>query len=113
MEKKIIHYKKINDILNIEIDKDIAKKYIKIKKEIIKLEKELEPIEIKLKADTESILTSLDEKKFASNGLLVSYKEGYIQNKFDTTRFKSEKPTLYKKYVKEVPTKGSVKIEVL
>lgn len=113
MEKKYIHYKKVDSSFGIEIDKDIAKKYIKLKKEIACLEKELAPIESKLKEDSISVLSKLEEKKFTSNDIDITYIKPYIKNSFDTTRFKSEKPTLYKKYIKETNVRASVKIEVI
>lgn len=113
MEKKYIHYKKVEGNFGIEIDKDIAKKYIKLKKEIARLEKELAPIESKLKEDSISVLSKLEEKKFTSNDIDITYIKPYVKNSFDTTRFKSEKPTLYKKYIKETNVRASVKIEVL
>lgn len=113
MEKKYIHYKKVEGNFGIEIDKDIAKKYIKLKKEIARLEKELAPIESKLKEDSISVLSKLEENKFTSNDIDITYIKPYVKNSFDTTRFKSEKPTLYKKYIKETNVRASVKIEVL
>ena len=43
MNKKIVHYSKVNN--KIKIEEDTLKEYIKLTKEISKLEKKLKPIE--------------------------------------------------------------------
>ena len=73
MEKKYIHYKKVEGNFGIEIDESVAKKYIKLKKEIARLEKELAPIENKLKEDSIDVLSKLEEKKFTSNDINITY----------------------------------------
>lgn len=100
MKKKIVHYS-INNVEKITIDKEVADKYVSIKKQIADLEKELEPIEKTLKEELKVAMESVGESKFNNYGIVASIKSGYTKKTFDTTQFKTDRPNMYEKYLVE------------
>ena len=100
MKKKVVHYS-MNNVEKITIDKDIADKYVELKKRIAELEKELKPIEDVLKEELKNAMESVGESKFNNYGIVASIKSGYTKKTFDTTQFKTDRPNMYEKYLVE------------
>ena len=100
MKKKVVHYS-MNNVEKITIDKDIADKYVELKKRIADLEKELKPIEDVLKEELKDAMETIGESKFNNYGIVASIKSGYTKKTFDTTQFKTDRPNMYEKYLVE------------
>lgn len=108
MSKKIVHYanKKIS------IDKEITDKYIKLSKQLAKIEKELKPLEKQLKEELLVTMELLEKTDCTINGIVAKYKKGYVQNKLDTDRLKTDNLELYTKYLKTINVKSSLSINI-
>lgn len=100
MKKKVVHYS-MNNVEKITIDRDIADKYVELKKRIAELEMELKPIEDVLKEELKDAMESIGENKFNNYGIVASIKSGYTKKTFDTTQFKTDRPNMYEKYLVE------------
>ena len=111
MKKKVVHYS-INNVEKITIDKDVADKYVSLKKKIAELEKELKPIEDTLKEELKVAMESVGEKKFNNYGIVASIKSGYTKKTFDTTLFKTDRPNMYEKYLVEKTIDSSLSLGV-
>ena len=105
---KVVHYRKDKII----IDDEVLNKYLDLKKQVNSLIEEIEPIEKTLKAELMEVMRTLDKKKDNINGLVASFTESYVKFSIDTNRLKTEKPELYKEYLKETKISPSVSLKV-
>ena len=110
MNKKIVHYSKVNN--KIKIEEDTLKEYIKLTKEISKLEKKLKPIESQLKEELKKAMEEIGTNKYNGNGIVASITSGYVKSSLDTNALKTNDFELYSKYLKTTNVASSIKLGV-
>lgn len=104
----------MEELLKIE-DGQLRIKAIEQIKKIIEFEKykaEMEYQEKMLKAELLEKMTELDIKKFITEGLSATIKEGCTRTTIDTKRLKEECPEIYEAYSKTTEVKPSLILTV-
>ena len=96
----------------IQIDEEIAKKYINLCKKIAKLESELIPLENMIKEQCINIMKKNNIDSFLSNGINGKYIHENMRKVLDTTKLKTEKPLIYNNYLKDIIVKENLKINI-
>lgn len=110
MNKKIVHYSKVNN--KIKIEEETLKEYIKLTKEISKLEKKLKPIESQLKEELKNAMEEIGTNKYNEDGIVASITSAYIKSSLDTNALKTNDFELYCKYLKTTDVASSIKLGV-
>lgn len=103
MNKTIRTYNK-----KIIINKDIADKI----KEYNRLKQEVEPIINDLKEQAKDKMIEFDTQKVISNGVMLSFKNGYDKTSIDKDSLKRDYPNVYKEYVKVSHVDNTIVVSV-
>lgn len=103
MNKTIRIYNK-----KIIINKDIADKI----KEYNRLKQEVEPIINDLKEQAKDKMIEFDTQKVISNGVMLSFKNGYDKTSIDKDSLKRDYPNVYKEYAKVSHVDNTIVVSV-
>lgn len=90
------------------INKDIADKI----KEYNRLKQEVEPIINDLKEQAKDKMIEFDTQKVISNGVMLSFKNGYDKTSIDKDSLKRDYPNVYKEYVKVSHVDNTIVVSV-
>lgn len=100
-------------IYKLEVDENILQELHDAEEIIIYHENEKKKAEEKAKLVREKIVQAMKEqdiRKFENDRIIITYIPATKTERLDTTLLKEEQPKIYKKYVKKVDRKESVKI---
>lgn len=101
------------EIVKVENNKIVvANEIINQIKDFNKQKLEMDLMEKELKENLKEAMEKCGVKSFTCDGLSASYFEETTSNRFDSTRFKSECPEIYKNYLKETKRASYITLKV-
>ena len=103
----------MNDLITIKDGATILD--LKVANQIAEFERKAKEIEEAEKALRDQIQKEMEEKgikSISTDNLLISYRQEYDKETFQTKDFRKDNPDLYDQYVKISPVKASVSIKL-
>ncbi len=94
---------------------ELPERYRAVETKMMQLEEQLKELKIQRDAVLYGLKKEMERKgvkKWESDRIRLTYIEPSVKQSFDTTAFRTEHPDLYSQYVKQSPTKSSIRFTI-